>query len=184
MAATAITATSNTLQIGISERLGVMLQSTSTVCAAVVVAFIWSWNITLITSSLLTYVLIVLSICAPPIVKGMMNVTKKDSEAIATASEAIEGVRLVTACGAQSLVSSRYAACVNEALRLIRPITPIIAGQLGLVVSMKVFSIQMIGTNSNYSILVSLVDSVWLSGTVRNASQPVQSIILGSFLSL
>lgn len=141
MAATAITATSNIIQIGISERLGVMLQSTSTICAAVVIAFIWSWNITLIASSLLIYVLIVLSICAPPIVKGFMNVAKKDSEAIATASEAIEGVRSVIACGAQSLVSSRYAACVNEALRLIRPITPIIAGQLGLVVSMKVFSI-------------------------------------------
>jgi ATP-binding cassette, subfamily B (MDR/TAP), member 1 len=132
--ATAITATTNTLQIGVSERLGTMLQSISTVCAAIIVSFIWSWNITLVTSSLLLYVLVILSVLTPRILKGMNAMTKADGEGIALASEAIEGIRLVAACGAQSLVAFRYKDRVQEARRRVQDTAPLIGLQLGLIV--------------------------------------------------
>ncbi|OKL57179.1 hypothetical protein UA08_07315 [Talaromyces atroroseus] len=131
--ATAITATTNTLQIGVSERLGTMLQSLSTVCAAAIVSFIWSWNITLVTFSLLVYVLVVLGVLTPRILKGFNAMTKADEEGIALASEAIEGIRLVAACGAESLVASRYEDRVLEARRQIQNTAPFIALQLGLI---------------------------------------------------
>lgn len=133
--ATAITATSNTLQIGISERLGTMLQSISTVCTAVIVSFIWSWNITLVTSSLLLYVLVVLAVLLPLIIKGLSGMTNADAEGIAIASEAIEGIRLVAACGAQGLITSRYEDRVQEAMRRAHRTAPVIGAQLGLMVS-------------------------------------------------
>lgn len=133
--ATAITATTNTLQIGVSERLGSMLQSISTVCAAVIVSFTWSWNITLVTSSLLLYMLVVLAVLTPLILKGFNAMTKADEESIALASEAIEGIRLVAACGAQSLVAFRYKDRVQEARRRVQHIAPFIGLQLGLIVS-------------------------------------------------
>ncbi|KAH0400619.1 ABC transporter, partial [Aureobasidium melanogenum] len=42
--ATAITATTNTLQLGISERLGTLLQYVATIVAAIIIAFVWSWD--------------------------------------------------------------------------------------------------------------------------------------------
>ncbi|QGA13507.1 hypothetical protein EYB26_001157 [Talaromyces marneffei] len=131
--ATAITATTNTLQIGVSERLGTMLQSISTVFAAVIVSFIWSWNITLVTSSLLLYVLVVLVVLSPLILKGFNAMTKADGEGIALASEAIGGIRLVAACGAQSLVAFRYNDRVQEARRRVQSTAPFIGLQLGLI---------------------------------------------------
>lgn len=133
--ATAITATTNTLQIGVSERLGTMLQSISTVCAAVIVSFIWSWNITLVTSSMLLYVLVVLAVVTPLIIKGFNAMTKADEEGIALASEAIEGIRLVAACGAQDLVAFRYNDRVQEARRRVQHTAPFVGLQLGLIVS-------------------------------------------------
>lgn len=133
--ATAITATSDTLQIGISDRLGTLLESVSTVCAAVIVAFVWSWKITLVTSSLLLYIIVVLAVTMPMILKGMTAMTKADAEGIAIASEAIEGIRLVAACGAQRLISFRYGDRVQEAMRRAQMTAPFVGVELGLVVS-------------------------------------------------
>ena len=137
--ATAITATSNTLQIGISERLGTFLQSVSTICAALVVSFIWSWNITLVTSSLMLYVLVVLSVVLPLIVKGLTATAKADAEATAIASEALGGIRLVAACGAQGLITSLYEDRVQEAMRRAQRTAPVMGAQLGLLVSSTSF---------------------------------------------
>lgn len=131
--ATAITATSNTLQIGISDRLGTMLESLSMIFAAVIVAFVWSWRITLVTSSLLLYIIAVLAVFMPLILKGVNAMAKADAEATAIASEAIEGIRLVAACGAQRLISTRYGDRVQEAMRRAQTTAPFIGAQLGLV---------------------------------------------------
>jgi ATP-binding cassette subfamily B (MDR/TAP) protein 1 len=135
--ATAITTTSNTLQIGISERLGTFLQSTSTICAALIISFIWSWNITLVTSSLMLYVGVVLSVVLPLIVKGLTATAKADAEGTAIASEALEGIRLVAACGAQGLIASLYGDRVQEAMRRGQRTAPVLGAQLGLLVSSK-----------------------------------------------
>ncbi|RFU29279.1 hypothetical protein B7463_g7075, partial [Scytalidium lignicola] len=130
--ATAITATSNTLQIGISERLGTFLQSISTICAALIISFIWSWSITLVTSSLLLYVLVVLSVVLPLTIKGLTATARADAEGIAIASEALEGIRLVAACGSQGLITSRYGDRVQEAMRRGQSTAPIVGAQFGL----------------------------------------------------
>ncbi|KXH45966.1 ABC transporter [Colletotrichum simmondsii] len=132
-AATAITGTSATLQIGISDRLGTFLQFNGTIWAALVIAFIWSWDLTLVTSSLILYILLVLSFCLPVIVKGETETTEADAQGTAIASEALGGVRLVMACGAQKHIISRYEAWVHEARRRAQKTAPVVAIQFGLI---------------------------------------------------
>ncbi|KAH8587169.1 P-loop containing nucleoside triphosphate hydrolase protein [Bisporella sp. PMI_857] len=115
--ATVITTTSNTLQLGISERLGTFLQFNGTIWAALVIAFVWSWDLTLVTSSLILYIIIVLSVVLPLIVKGQTATVQADAQGTAISSEALEGIRLVISCGAQGRIVSRYGGWVHEAMK-------------------------------------------------------------------
>ncbi|OTB05178.1 hypothetical protein M426DRAFT_10775 [Hypoxylon sp. CI-4A] len=113
--ATAITSTSNTLQLGISERLGTFLQSIATIFSAIVISFVWSWDLTLVTSSLILYILFVMTFCLPRILKAQTETVQADGQGTAIASEALQGIRLVLACGAEERTIARYEKWVHEA---------------------------------------------------------------------
>ena len=68
-ATTTITSTSNTLQLGISEKLGVFVEYSSTMVAAIVIAFVYNWSLTLVTSSAILFILLTVSILLPFIVR-------------------------------------------------------------------------------------------------------------------
>ncbi|KAI0172630.1 ABC transporter [Hypoxylon sp. FL1284] len=129
--ATAITATSSTLQIGISDRLGTFLQFTATVIAAIIVAFIWSWSLTLVTSSLIIYILVVMAFALPTILKAMAGSAEADAQGTAIASEALQNNRLVMACGVQTRILSRYDRWVQDARNKAQKMAPVVGIQLG-----------------------------------------------------
>lgn len=131
--ATAITATTNTLQLGISERLGTMLVYLTTIMSAIIIAFVWSWDLALVTSSLILYTLVVVSVILPFIVKSQTATLKAEAEGTSIASEALGGIRLVLACGGQSHILSRYETWVQEAHKQAQKTAPLIGAQLGLV---------------------------------------------------
>ncbi|CAI4215908.1 unnamed protein product [Parascedosporium putredinis] len=131
--ATAITTTSTTLQIGISERLGTFLEFNGTIWASIIVAFVWSWDITLVTSSLILYEILVLCIILPTTVKGQAATIEADTHSTAVASEALGGIRHIMACGAQSRIIVRYGQWVQEARTRAQKLAPIIGIQFGLV---------------------------------------------------
>jgi ATP-binding cassette subfamily B (MDR/TAP) protein 1 len=135
--ATAITATSNTLQLGISERLGTFLQFNGTIFSALIIAFVWSWDLTLVTSSLILYILIVMSVLLPFVVRGQTATIEADAQATAIASEALGGIRLVMACGGQGRTFSRYEEWVVEAMKRGQKIAPLVGIQLGMIVSLQ-----------------------------------------------
>ena len=132
--ATAITTTSNTLQVGISERLGTFLEFNGTIWAALIVSFVWSWDLTLVTSSLILYMIIVLGVLLPLIVKAQTASVKADAQGTAIASEALQNIRLVMACGAQSRIFSRYEKWVKEAMVEGQKMAPALGLELGLLV--------------------------------------------------
>jgi ATP-binding cassette subfamily B (MDR/TAP) protein 1 len=135
--ATAITATTNTLQLGISERLGTLVQYITTVVAAIIIAFVWSWDLALVTSSLVLYIMVVGTIFMPLIIKGQTATLEADAEATAVASEALGEIRLVLACGGQDYILSRYDTWVQKALSRAQKAAPFLGTQLGLVVRLK-----------------------------------------------
>jgi len=132
--ATAITATTNTLQLGISERLGTLVQYITTIVAAIIIAFVWSWDLALVTSSLILYTMVVATIFLPLILKGQTATLEADAEATAVASEALGEIRLVLACGGQDHVLSRYDNWVQKALTRAQKAAPFLGIQLGLIV--------------------------------------------------
>lgn len=75
-ATSTITTTSNTLQLGISEKLGTFIEFNATMVAAIVVAFIYSWRLTLVTSSAIVFIMITIGILLPLIVKGQSRTSR------------------------------------------------------------------------------------------------------------
>lgn len=71
-----ITNTSNTLQLGVSEKLGVFVEYTSTMIAAIVVAFTYNWSLTLVTFSALLFITLTVALIMPFIIKGHERVTE------------------------------------------------------------------------------------------------------------
>lgn len=132
--ATAITATTNTLQLGISERLGTLLQYIATIVAAIIIAFVWSWDLALVTSSLILYTIVVAAVLMPLILKGQTTTLKAEEEGTSVASEALGQIRLVLACGGQGHALSRYETWVQEAQKRAQKAAPFLGIQLGLVV--------------------------------------------------
>ncbi|PFH56359.1 hypothetical protein XA68_16620 [Ophiocordyceps unilateralis] len=132
-ATTTITTTSNTLQLGISEKLGVMIEFVSTIVAAVVVAFTYNWALTLVTSSAILFILLTVAVLLPCIVKSHGRMAKSEAKSSAIASEALAGIRMVMACGAETRVARKYARYVDEAKRHARVTSPFVALQFGLI---------------------------------------------------
>ncbi|KAH7188883.1 P-loop containing nucleoside triphosphate hydrolase protein [Fusarium flagelliforme] len=128
-----ITSTANVLQLGISEKLGIFVEYNSTIVAALIVAFVKNWSLTLVTSSIILYLFLVLGIFLPMILKVNALLTKAEGRAGAVASEALASVRMVAACGAESRISKKYAAFVEETRQHGKLLSPLIGGQLGFV---------------------------------------------------
>lgn len=71
-----ITSTANVLQLGISEKLGIFVEYNSTIVAALIVAFVKNWSLTLVTSSIILYLFLVLGVFLPMILKVTALLTK------------------------------------------------------------------------------------------------------------
>ncbi|GAB0131663.1 hypothetical protein EsDP_00000125 [Epichloe bromicola] len=132
-ATTTITSTSNTLQLGISEKLGVFVEFTSTIIAAVIIAFTYNWSLTLVTASSILFIGLTVAIILPFIVKGSTRVTKSEGKASAVASEAMSSIRMIMACGAEARIAKKYAIFVEETKRHAQFMSPLIALQFGLI---------------------------------------------------
>jgi ABC-type multidrug transport system fused ATPase/permease subunit len=132
-AASTITATANTLQLGISEKLGTFIEFNTTIITAIIIAFIYSWELTLVTSTVIVFIVIVLCILLPFIIKGHSNSTKAEAKASSIATEAFAGIRMVVSCGAESRIASRYSEWADKARHYAQRTSPLVALQFGLI---------------------------------------------------
>ncbi|KAH7020427.1 P-loop containing nucleoside triphosphate hydrolase protein [Ilyonectria destructans] len=132
-AASTITSTANTLQIGISEKLGTFMEFNGTIWCAIVVAFVWSWKLTLVTFSIVVFILLVVSIFLPFIIRLQHQQAKAEAKANGVASESFSSIRMLTACGAQKSMSARYSQWVDDARAKGQRMAPLLALQFGLV---------------------------------------------------
>lgn len=132
-AAGTITSTANTLQIGISEKLGTGVEFSATFITAIVVAFYYSWRISLVTLCAIIFILFVVAIILPFILKGTAKHTKAETTAGSVATEAFSAIRMIYACGAQGRMADRYARFVVEAKNHGLQTSPLLGTQFGLV---------------------------------------------------
>jgi len=133
-AATTLTTSSNDLQLGISEKLGVLVEFTTCLIAAIVIAFTYSWHLTLVAASSIVFVSLVLGVFHPMTVKRQARQDGAEAEATAIASEVFAAIRMVVACGAEGRVAGAFGDRVREARRHGLRSSPLYALQFGLVI--------------------------------------------------
>ncbi|KAI2615648.1 P-loop containing nucleoside triphosphate hydrolase protein [Hypoxylon sp. NC1633] len=132
-AAGTITTTANTLQLGISEKLGTFVEFLATIIAATIIAFVYSWSLALVTCSVLLYIMMVVGTIVPFYLKGTTRVTKAETKASSIASEAFSAIRMVVACGAETQVAQRFATWAGTAKRHGQRSSPLLGAQFSLV---------------------------------------------------
>lgn len=132
-AASTITSTANTLQLGISEKLGTFVEFLSTIVTAIIVAFIYSWSLTLVTASVIVFILLVLSILLPFVIKAQGRLTKAEAKGTSVATEAFGTIRMIASCGAESRMAQRYAEWTKKAKQAAQFSSPFLSVQFGLV---------------------------------------------------
>ncbi|KJZ74359.1 hypothetical protein HIM_06169 [Hirsutella minnesotensis 3608] len=125
-ATTIITTASNTLQLGISEKLGVFVEFNATMIASIIIAFIYSWQLSLVTFTAVIFILLSVRLLLPLITKGQTRQGNSDSKAASIASEALT-------YGAEARIGNKYGDFVEEAKKHARFAGPLIAVQFGLV---------------------------------------------------
>jgi ATP-binding cassette, subfamily B (MDR/TAP), member 1 len=106
--AAVITNTANAMQLGISERLATFVSGVSLVISAMIIAFLYNWKLTLVTSSGLVIIILCYSITVPLVVKKMKQVEESEIKAAGVATEAFGNVRMIAACGAESKMTTRF----------------------------------------------------------------------------
>jgi ABC-type bacteriocin/lantibiotic exporter with double-glycine peptidase domain len=116
-ASNTITTSSNTLQIGISDKLGVFIQFTALLVTAIIEAFVFSWKLTLVTSSVILFIGVVYGTIMPFVIKMTKQVEFADEKASSIAGEVLGSIRMIVACGAEGRISSRYSGWVEESRR-------------------------------------------------------------------
>ncbi|UKZ61367.1 uncharacterized protein TrAtP1_002633 [Trichoderma atroviride] len=136
-AAIKITGAANVLQIGISDKLATFLQALALVVSAYVVAFIQSWQLTLVTSSGMLFVIAVYSVVVPIWVKLEESLDHARGKATAIASETFGSIRMVVAYGAEKRVAERFSRWVEESRRRGLKMSPV----LGLLMTPVFFAI-------------------------------------------
>lgn len=124
-----ITITASILQMGISEKLGQFVQAVSLILSSLIIAFLYSWDLTLVTGSGLVLIVLVYTITTPIMVRIMNAVQEADIKASTIASEIFSSIRMVSACGAQHKMAERYNRWVIESQRRGLAMSPVAAVQ-------------------------------------------------------
>ena len=112
--ATTITTASNEIQSSITDRSSQLFQSLGLLVAAYVIAFRYSWALTLVSSSCLLFMFAIYGFTAPLMIKLMRKVDKADEKVVSIATSTIKAIRTVFSLGAESSLTRKHAAWVEE----------------------------------------------------------------------
>ncbi|MCJ1388690.1 hypothetical protein MMC18_001539 [Xylographa bjoerkii] len=110
-----LTTVANTIQIATSDKLAVLVQSIALIISAYVIAFKYSWALTLASSSVILFVFLVYGSIIPPIIKIEHSINESNSHASAVAGEVLKSVRTVKSLCAENAVTARYAKWTAQA---------------------------------------------------------------------
>ncbi|CZT49091.1 probable leptomycin B resistance protein pmd1 [Rhynchosporium secalis] len=180
----ALTNTANTLQVGISEKLGMILQFTATLLTATIIAFIYSWNLTLVISSGLLVIALVYGIVVPIVIKMQKEVEHADEQASSIAGEILASIRIVVASGAEGRVMKNYSGWIQESQRRGLKMSPMIGIQfaplffaISAVMALAFWfgfkSYQEHNINSVGDILIVLMSVMMIAFSVSQTAGPV-----------
>ncbi|KAL1853084.1 hypothetical protein Plec18170_005666 [Paecilomyces lecythidis] len=131
--ANTISASSNTIQSSVSDRLSTLFQSLALLVTAYVVAFRYSWALTLAASATLLWSVIVYGLTAPMTIKFQQETDKADEQHASIAGSAFGSIRTVLSLGAERRLSEKYFHWVEVSRKLAMRLPLVVAIQVGLI---------------------------------------------------
>ncbi|KAM3427596.1 hypothetical protein NHJ13734_008925 [Beauveria thailandica] len=127
-----ITATSNVLQLGISEKLGTFVEYTALIIGSLISAFTFNWELALVTSAGFLVIFLIVGTLFPLTVKGQARKTKSEGRAATVASETFASIKMVMACVAEPQIADKYRALLQQAKRHAQATNPLTSLQFAL----------------------------------------------------
>ncbi|KAL6232421.1 hypothetical protein BDW75DRAFT_19907 [Aspergillus navahoensis] len=113
-----VTTNANLVNQGTSEKLGFVLQGTSTFVTAFIIAFVVQWKLTLITICIAPAILLITAICSAFLVRAENAILHVNSDAGSLAEEALASMKTVHSFSAFDKLMGKYEAHAAEARRL------------------------------------------------------------------
>jgi ABC-type bacteriocin/lantibiotic exporter with double-glycine peptidase domain len=110
-----LTNIANTIQFAISDKLGSMVQGFSLVIAAYIIAFVYSWRLTLVSSSVIVLVAALMRVTTPRLMKHYVQFMTKTAGASAVAGDVLRGIRTIKSLGAEAEALKWHSKPLNEA---------------------------------------------------------------------
>ncbi|KAJ5753673.1 uncharacterized protein N7511_007826 [Penicillium nucicola] len=129
---TTITTLSNTIQQSISDKMATLFQSTALLITAYIIAFKYSWALTLATSSCILFICIGCSATLPAISKKQQQADKADEKHSAIAAEVFGSIRTVVSLGAEAPLTKKYRRWVMESRDKSRSMAALLSSQFGV----------------------------------------------------
>ena len=126
---TALSTHADNVQIGLSERLGLTLQSASEVLCAFIIAFTQSWKLTLVASTTVVALTVGSAITVRQDAKLRSQINQVTSHAISVAEEALSSIQNVVALGSQAKMLGRFVVYLDAAKKLGIQRSPIVGIQ-------------------------------------------------------
>jgi ATP-binding cassette, subfamily B (MDR/TAP), member 1 len=133
---TRITTNSNLIQLGISQQLTMFVQASALTIGLYVVSLIKSWQLTLVASCSLPFILVVYGTIIPFFFKHHAITIMHFEKASSLAFEVMSSIRIVVAFGAENRLTSRYDNFIEDARKAELKNAPL----MGLLISPILFS--------------------------------------------
>lgn len=113
-----LTNVANSLQLAVSDKLGLLVQGTSLVLTGYIIAFIYSWKLTLVSSSTIVFICLALGITAPFFLKLYTKLLDSNAAASGVAGEMLRGIRTVKSLCAEDEAIKRHSKHTADGNRL------------------------------------------------------------------
>lgn len=110
--------TANSLQAGISERMGHLCSSLSVVITGVILSLIFDWALTIVVGLGLVLVVFVYTFATGAVATKMADIQNADIQSASVATDALTSIKMLIACGAQSKMLDRYSEVVDKTRRI------------------------------------------------------------------
>jgi ATP-binding cassette, subfamily B (MDR/TAP), member 1 len=113
-----VTVTANSLQAGISERIGHLCSSLSVVFTGVIMSLIFDWALTIVVGLGLVLVVFVYTFATGAVATKMSAIQNIDIQSASVATDALTSIKMLIACGAETIMLDRYSEVVDKSRRI------------------------------------------------------------------
>lgn len=127
-----VTMTANSLQAGISEKLGHLCSSLSVVVTGVIMSLVFDWALTIVVGLGLVLVVFVYTFATGAVSTKMADIQNVDIQSASVATDALTSMKMLAACGAESKMVDRYSEVVDKTRRIGAQMACLLGVQHGL----------------------------------------------------